>query len=120
MRVSHLVQWSMEFASMSVISGRLRMASFHALYLVVYVESGVGLGGPNFLRLWQMADLILSVKVPFIVIGDWNEPLQALINIRWAEFLHATIVQPADISYTCRTGQVCLLDSAVVRYSLVP
>ena len=62
----------------------VRMAGFHVLYMVVYLETGVGLGGPNFQRLQCIADVIVNLNVQFIAIGDWNEPPQALIDIEWA------------------------------------
>ena len=37
---------------------------------ILYLETCVRLDGANFQRLRQMADLILSLKVPFIAVGD--------------------------------------------------
>ena len=84
------------------------------------LETGVGLGGANFRRLQHMAALISSSKVPFLAIRNWNELPQALVNIKWVQFLHAAVVQPADISYTCRSGQGRILDYAVVSTALIP
>ena len=62
------------------------MASFNVLYIVVYLETGFGIGSENRQRLKQMADLILSIEVPFIAIDDWNELPQALIPLSGLSF----------------------------------
>ena len=101
-------------------AARLRVKNFDIVFISAYLEAGVGLNETNVRRLTQLADFIKCLRVPFVVMADWNIEPYELVATGWDRFVQGTIVTPRDVTFTCNQGRGRMLDYAVVANSLVP
>ena len=46
----------------------------------VYFHTGVGLEGPNLALLWELRLVLRLMKLPFLLFGDFNIPIQEFIE----------------------------------------
>ena len=98
----------------------LRVKKFDIVFISAYLESGVGLNETNVRRLTQLADFIKCLRVPFVIMADWNIEPSELVATGWDRFVQGTVVAPRDVTFTCNQGKGRMLDYAVVANSLVP
>jgi len=98
----------------------VRMQGFDLVLVSLYMDDGLGASGANIDRLNSLATFLLQLKVPYIVLGDWNMEPPELHLVRWPQYIRGTVVQPRGVAITCTTGKGRLLDYAVVSSSLAP
>ena len=101
-------------------AARLRVKKFDIVFISAYLESGVGLNETNVRRLTQLADFIKCLRIPFVIMADWNIEPSELVATGWDRFVQGTVVTPRDVTFTCNQGRGRMLDYAVVANSLVP
>ena len=52
----------------------LNLRGMQCLLIVCYMDNNIGFVGANKLKLCQMGVLIRLLRLPFLVLGDWNQP----------------------------------------------
>jgi hypothetical protein len=94
-----------------------RAANLDFLIGAVYLESGVGTtGGNNPERLEALASHLGTMKIPFILGGDWNATPQEMVA--FATFIKGVIITPGNVEMTCTSGAGRMLDYVIVSNSL--
>ena len=92
----------------------VRCRGIDFVFIAVYMEDGVGPQG-NMHRLQQLANFVSSLKVPWIILGDWNMEPETLEGIGWLSLIKGKVATPAGTTFTCTSGSGRLLDYAVVK-----
>ena len=81
----------------------------------LYLKDGEGLSPTNLSRLGQVHDLIQSLKVPWIVLGDFNMSPGTLDQGGFLDLIGGTVVLADAGAATCTAGKGSLIDFAIVR-----
>ena len=79
----------------------------------LYLKDGEGMSPTNLSRLGQVHDLIKSLKVPWIVLGDFNMSPATLDQGGFLDLLGGTVVLADAGTATCHAGKGSLIDFAI-------
>eukprot|EP00969_Alexandrium_andersonii_P366159 15467835-Alexandrium_andersonii.AAC.1 len=103
-----------DWAFVVVPTPRLRF-----VLVVLYLTSGLGVAGANVDKLSQVGAFLGRLRLPFIVIGDWNLAPRALVDSSWPDRVGGIVVTPTDVDKTCLSKGGSLIDYMVVHPHLL-
>ena len=114
-----LKPWAREVAHYGEdwIALRVNLRGLTILYIQVYLLTGVGVAG-NQARLKAISAFILSEKLLFVAVGDWNNTPSELAASPFLAKIGAVALTVGDQTPTCRSGRC--LDFLVVSAPLAP
>ena len=95
----------------------VRFRGFDVLFISAYLQDTVGLGGANAGRLQEIAAMIRSLRIPFVIGADWNMTPEELDHEGWVTGIGATVRAPA-VGATCTSGKGRMLDYFVASNEL--
>ena len=82
----------------------LRLKEASVLIVVAYLTSSIGSTGANVKNLWQIGNLIKTLGLPTIVIGNMNMTIDQLYETSWP-YLHDLVpLRPIGVDATCSNG----------------
>ena len=96
----------------------VRMKGYDVLFISVYMQTGVGPQGTNLHRMAQIAALVNTMAIEFVIAGDWNMTPDELRTSDFDQCISGTIVEPGDAEFTCAQGGRTI-DYCIVSRSLV-
>ena len=88
----------------------VRGSSRDLVVITIYLKDGGGLSPTNLARLGQVQGLIKSLKVPWMMVGDFNMSPQTLQSSGLIDLLEGSIITADGGASTCTTGKGSLLD----------
>ena len=97
----------------------VQMRGLRFIVVVVYCTHGLGFKGLNMLKLGQIGQLLALLSLPFILVGDWNQPPHLLRASGWLGMVGAELIVPKEVVATCSNGGR-LLDYGAVSPELRP
>ena len=71
----------------------------------LYWLPGEGLEGDNLDRVRSVSRFVQTLADPWIILGDFNMPPEALLASGWPEQINGCIITPAGVEGTCDQGQ---------------
>ena len=86
----------------------------------IYLENGIGPLGPNLLRLHALAEFLMALNMPWLIMGDFNFPPEDLEAIGYPHTVRGQILRPAGIEATCTSGEPRMLDYGMASNDLIP
>jgi hypothetical protein len=92
----------------SIIRFKGRDVAFISIYLQPHTG---GLGLDNLGKLEEVIGYIGSLKIQFIIVGDWNcEPKQLEEESHILRYLKAKVLTPENVAFTCNQGSGRMID----------
>ena len=98
----------------------LHLHEYTFAYIVIHMQTGLGFEGYNAEVLARVRLVIALLNLPFLLIGDMQNPPQDLEDIGWPKSLKAQIVVPSNVDYTCTMGSKRVNDYVVISDALRP
>ena len=98
-QVKELVQEALDWTAVVI-----HLRGMRVLFVVVYCTHTIGFQDNNLLKLGQIGALIDMLDLPFIVVGDWNQPPAELAAVGWLHDKSICILPPAELEHTCTNG----------------
>ena len=89
----------------------VKRGNLECMIIVLYMTAGDGFGGANSRKLEKVAGWVMTHRLPWIVIADWNLQASEVRQSEWCKRLEGTVIEPGVA--TCSQGQARTLDFAV-------
>lgn len=70
----------------------------------IYLRPSIGLAGENLARLSDLVAILGTVRLPWLVVGDWNVPPGDMQHSGWVSFMGGRVVVPDGVAITCTSG----------------
>ena len=106
-------------APLRFAAGILRFKGCSILILTLYLRCSVGMDGDNDTRMKQASILTHLTGIPFIFVGDFNMKSEDLLASGWPQYLHASVVNPADCTTTLRHTMGRVIDYVLISDSII-
>lgn len=84
-------------------------------FAVVYITNGEGMGGRNAAKYAELAVMVKQLRIPWMLIGDWNVSPGAVTASSWLRFIGGVIEVPRGGAHSCTSGKGNPLNFAVMR-----
>jgi hypothetical protein len=97
----------------------IRYRTFDIILISLYLTAGVGFEG-NRTTLQALATFVKSLKVAFLIMGDWNFPWSELEKHGWLGQIAGVVLLPSNTSTTCSQGRGRIIDYGVTSRQLWP
>jgi hypothetical protein len=108
--------WSKDSGPMGSWSAcKIRGQARDLLVVTLYLKDGEGMSPTNLARLGQFHGLIKSIRVPWIILGDFNMGPDTLDQGGFLDLLGGYVITADNGASTCTTGEGSLLDVAIAR-----
>jgi hypothetical protein len=108
--------WSKEGGPMDNWSAcMIRGQARDLVVITLYLKDGEGMSPTNLARLGQVHGLLKSIKVPWIILGDFNMGPAILDQGGFLDLIGGSVITAENGASTCTTGKGSLLDYAVAR-----
>ena len=100
-------------------AGVLRLKGVTILIVTVYFTCGQGAEGANLLKQHQIRELMCSLGLPTVVIGDFNATPAEVMGSWWARERQLVLKAPLHVDSSCSNGGR-LLDFALCTNDIAP
>ena len=96
----------------------VRVTGMAFLLCIIYLKVGEGCSEHNFKLLAQARAVAKILKLPLVLVGDFNITLTEIEEAGWGEKLGLRVVVPKDVSKSTRAVGGRLIDYAMVSHNM--
>ncbi|CAK0816536.1 unnamed protein product, partial [Prorocentrum cordatum] len=96
---------------------------FHGVtfaFIVCYLDCSIGMAGTNSRKMHNIARIVKSLDVPWLLVGDFNATPAEMAKSGWLDVLRARVVTTEGVEVSCTSGKGRMIDYAVVPDSFRP
>eukprot|EP00959_Pyramimonas_sp_CCMP1952_P188559 3943356-Pyramimonas_sp.AAC.1 len=87
---------------------------------VCYFISCLGVAGENLSKMRGIAGFVRALGIPWMLVGDFNIEVETMWLSGYPQSVHARVLAPVGVDFTCSQGSGAMIDYALVSEDLAP